>query len=350
MRSVIFLSALLVGVTCYDNNITMGELPPEISAELKGMLKSFSSFPTSVRKDCRRFRDAEVEFHLYTRNNSDTPIILDANNSKQLQPNKKTVLLIHGWLLSANSSGMTQLKNAYLQRYDCNVIIVDWSNLAWKPYSISYCYVPRVSHHVAKFLCQLGEQPNFHLRHLHVVGHSMGAHIAGVVGQFTKSKCKQQVGRITGLDPTGPLFQNINERGRLDPSDALFVSVIHSDQAKFGYLGNVGQVDFHPNCGQQQPGCRSVQDLSNSTLLSDVMCSHHRSLEYMTESVTSSKFVAVSCGMCPRYCRPNLINEIYQVMGEDCRTVPRGANKFYLTTKASHPYAEGRTLYDDKLS
>lgn len=78
------------------------------------------------------------------------------------------------------------------------------------------------------------------------------------------------------------------------------------------------------------------------------MCSHHRSLEYMIESVDSDHFIGVTCGMCPRYCRPNIINEIYTIMGEGS-TLQGHHNKFYLTTKNVPPYGEGWTLSGAKL-
>lgn len=58
----------------------------------------------------------------------------------------------------------------------------------------------------------------------------------------------------------------------------------------------------------------------------------------MKISIHSQNFLAVSCGLCPRYCRPNLISEVYVVMGEDCTEAPRSAKNFYLTTSSSYPY------------
>ena len=58
----------------------------------------------------------------------------------------------------------------------------------------------------------------------HVLGASLGAHVAGYVGHYTKG----QIGRITGLDPSGPLFHSVPLRDRLDPSDAHFVDIIHT--------------------------------------------------------------------------------------------------------------------------
>lgn len=50
----------------------------------------------------------------------------------------------------------------------------------------------------------------------------------GYVGEKVK-----KLGRITGLDPAEPFFQYMPETVRLDPSDADFVDVIHTDTASF---------------------------------------------------------------------------------------------------------------------
>jgi hypothetical protein len=80
-----------------------------------------------------------------------------------------------------------------------------------------------------------------------------------------------------GLDLAGPYFENTDPRVRLDPADALFVDVIHTDGANnlllglgktsfhfninqfdrfsSGTLQRMGHVDFYPNGGYDQPNC-----------------------------------------------------------------------------------------------
>lgn len=66
---------------------------------------------------------------------------------------------------------------------------------------------------------------------------------------------------LSGLDPAEPHFSKTDPIVRLDPTDADFVDVIHTDAGPFlsGGLGisePVGHVDFYPNGGIEQPGCR----------------------------------------------------------------------------------------------
>jgi hypothetical protein len=59
-----------------------------------------------------------------------------------------------------------------------------------------------------------------------------------------------QVGRITGLDPSGPLFHSVGRADRLDPTDAQFVDVIHTAGKWVGNDDISGHADFFPNGGQ----------------------------------------------------------------------------------------------------
>lgn len=51
---------------------------------------------------------------------------------------------------------------------------------------------------------------------------------------------KTMASPLSGLDPAEPCFQGTPEEVRLDPSDAMFVDVIHTDSAPiFPFLGKL---------------------------------------------------------------------------------------------------------------
>lgn len=108
---------------------------------------------------------------------------------------------------------------------------------------------------MAAFLEFLSSEGQISLDDVHVLGHSLGAHVAGYAGSYVPRK----LARITGLDPAGPAFETpyLKDPGdRLDSTDANFVDVIHTCAGSLGFLRPIGHVDFYPNGGTfTQPGC-----------------------------------------------------------------------------------------------
>lgn len=60
----------------------------------------------------------------------------------------------------------------------------------------------------------------------HLIGHSLGSHVAGYAGARIQNP---KIGRITALDPAGPAFQSNDPDSRLDQTDATLVTAIHTD-------------------------------------------------------------------------------------------------------------------------
>lgn len=66
-----------------------------------------------------------LQWVLYTRSNSATPQFL--NNYNEIDLSKETKVIIHGWLQTYTQTVYMQMKDAYLAKSDCNVILLDWS-------------------------------------------------------------------------------------------------------------------------------------------------------------------------------------------------------------------------------
>ncbi len=139
--------------------------------------------------------------------------------------------------------------------------MVDWSSANQHPYSQAAGNAQIVAIEIAKLILSFVSELRCAADRFHLVGFSLGAHIAGNAGQRVKG-----LGRITALDPASVYFEDVEDSMRLDKSDAQFVDVIHTDSSStlgFGMKRSLGHVDFYPNGGKNQAGCPS----SNKRLL-----------------------------------------------------------------------------------
>uniref|UniRef100_A0ABD2X1Z0 phospholipase A1 n=1 Tax=Trichogramma kaykai TaxID=54128 RepID=A0ABD2X1Z0_9HYME len=92
--------------------------------------------------------------------------------------------------------------------------------------------------------------------HFHFIGHSLGAHLSGIAAANLKVDPFYQIERITGLDPAQPCFKNIDLAFRLDPSDADYVDVIHTQMGKTeGFFASFGIRD-PIGCDRCRLNCR----------------------------------------------------------------------------------------------
>ncbi|KAL1467903.1 hypothetical protein MTO96_005678 [Rhipicephalus appendiculatus] len=210
----------------------------------------------------------------------------------------ETKFIVHGYLDRLFfGAWMTEMKDAYLNNADVNVVIVDWSYANTGIYDSACANARVVGAELALFIRKLKEAFGADPRMMHIIGHSLGAHVAGYAGANTTN-----LGRITGLDPAEPNFQKMPPEVRLDPSDAEFVDAIHTDSHPYlsklwssegmGMWDPVGHVDFYPNGGEYMPGCDSVNrvwKIFTHGLIKGVRdvvsCNHQRAVKYMLESI-----------------------------------------------------------------
>ena len=157
---------------------------------------------------------------------------------------------------------------------------VDWEKLALSPWYNSACKNTEVvGRKTGQFVSWLVAEMGVSYDEVHVLGSSLGAQAAGYVGYFTAGA----LGRITGLDPSGPLFYSVGARHRLDRTDAQFVDIIHTAGYWVGSTLPTGHVDFYPNKGvAPQPGCENSESL-------DLSCSHFQAWKLYIQSVKRIK-------------------------------------------------------------
>ncbi|XP_046384865.1 lipase member H-like [Ischnura elegans] len=204
---------------------------------------------------------------------------LDAKNMFEFARNMNislpTIVFIHGYKETEKPNVITDLISELKETNRWNILLVDWHALAagpWYPWAV--VNVRSVGKLLSIFLDtmarMINEEHNYFPRgqglpqpsdtffkNLHLVGFSLGAHVAGIAGHLATMG---RIGRITGIEPALPMIDLLAPNTeRLDPTDAEFVDVIHTCSGRYGTPGPVGHVDFYPNGGKAiQPGCTNV--------------------------------------------------------------------------------------------
>ncbi|XP_033305718.1 lipase member H-like [Bombus bifarius] len=299
----------------------------------EGVAKDYFIGPCLVNTN-QTCPDKEVTFFLYTQRNPDAgqQIMVDEKRSNlkriHFEPSNPTKILIHGYDSDMALSYLVDVRNEYLKTYDYNVIAMDWHRLATAPcYPIVVQNVPHVGDCLAQLVQRLRDVG---ADDIHVIGFSLGAHVPAFAARALRP---YKMSRITGLDPAMPLFVTVENDYKLDPSDAVFVDVFHTNAFIQGKVEMSGHIDFYMNGGINQPGCWDNWK--------PFECDHHRSVMYFAESINSDVgFWGWKCGgfsfyllgLCPpRY--PAVL------AGEKVDKKSRG---FHLVRTNGHkPYAMG---------
>ncbi|XP_069969219.1 phospholipase A1-like [Bactrocera oleae] len=176
------------------------------------------------------------------------------------------------------------IRAAWLGRGKYNVIIVDWTRARSVDYASSVVAVPKVGKKVASMINFLVENFGMHLGETVVIGHSLGAHVAGYAGKKTK---KGLFHAIVGLYPSLPLFSYNMPDKRLNANDVHYVKSIQTNGGQLGFLKPIGKGAFHPNGGKTQHSC--LLDVTRG-------CSHACSYVYYAEAVARDDFPSMHCG------------------------------------------------------
>ncbi|XP_069719639.1 pancreatic lipase-related protein 2-like isoform X2 [Phaenicophaeus curvirostris] len=305
--------------------------------------------------------DVNTKFLLYTKDNSLIYQKISATNPSTIKASnfgahRKTCFIIHGHLGGADLPWITNMCRLMFHVEDVNCILTDWTGGSSGLYTDAVNNVRIVGAELVYLVNFLERDYGYSPANIHFIGHSLGAHAAGEAGRR-----KPGIGRITGLDPAGPLFQYTPPMVRLDPSDAKFVDIIHTHAGHlffdFGILQTCGHLDFYPNGGKKMPGCMQLRIPPATRNINDLMrayrtfgCGHKRSLRYYAESITTPDgFVGYRC----ETYRDFTLGKCFPCPKEGCPLMGHHADKFlhktekeqqtvYLNTGASSPFARWR--------
>nr|AAA30840.1 pancreatic lipase precursor [Canis lupus familiaris] len=243
-----------------------------------------------------------TRFLLYTNKNPNNfqtllpsdPSTIEASN---FQTDKKTRFIIHGFIDKGEENWLLDMCKNMFKVEEVNCICVDWKKGSQTSYTQAANNVRVVGAQVAQMLSMLSANYSYSPSQVQLIGHSLGAHVAGEAGSRTPG-----LGRITGLDPVEASFQGTPEEVRLDPTDADFVDVIHTDAAPL--IPFLGTRDF-------------------------VACNHLRSYKYYSESILNPDgFASYPCASY----RAFESNKCFPCPDQGCPQMGHYADKFAVKT------------------
>nr|ACD37363.1 pancreatic lipase 1 [Mamestra configurata] len=275
---------------------------------------------SDLREMARYNPDTDNEYHLYTRSNPlvSQPIIQGNANllaASNFNPAKRTIILIHGFLGNILSGFNTVLVPAFLLAGDVNVIIVDWGAGA----HLGFNGIAS-GRSVGRFITWLNQASGANVNNYHILGYSVGAHQAGIVGRSLLG----QASYITGMDPADRWLSS----QALKADDAVYTEVIHTNIGNIGVEEPCGDVDFYPNGGINMPGCATA------------VCDHYRSYFYMGESLATGGFTGTQCASLEEAKAGNCSEEgTLKLGGFTPKTGSSGI--YHVRTNPSPPFSQG---------
>ncbi|KAJ0175716.1 hypothetical protein K1T71_008875 [Dendrolimus kikuchii] len=301
----------------------------------------------------RTNRTEDIYLRFYNGNTIEDYVDIPLNQAEQLidvkgfDKDRPVVFYIHGFIEIAQQESIQVVVSSYLEaRPDTNVVLIDWSNMAHGSYLMNAARnTKKVGIAAAEHINRLVEA-SLDLDKIHIIGHSLGSHVAGYTARELRNKYNKTVKRLTALDPAFPAFypdgvvmEHINAK------DAEFVDVIHTDAGVYGAPVRTGSADFWPNGGKSvQPGCPRFAPVP---LSDDNLCSHWRSWRFYAESVKTPEAFAASPAESYRKFRENANPETGMVyMGYGCDSNAKGS--YYLTTNSATPF--GKDEQDEEAS
>ncbi|KAJ3589494.1 hypothetical protein NHX12_010339 [Muraenolepis orangiensis] len=252
----------------------------------------------------------EVRLLLYTRANVGCGRRIPLSGA-ELEPSRPTTFIIHGFQpTGSHPKWLDHMVEQVLERENRNVVLVDWNCGAT---NINYMRAVQNSRTTAANLTAF-------IR-------SMEEH---------------------GLDPAGPLFRGKPPEDRLDPTDAQFVDVIHTDWDGLGLQQPLGHIDFYPNGGADQLGCPKTI-LSGSNYFK---CDHKRSVLLFMESLnktcpirvfpcdTYDDFLDFRCTDCSHFGPQGCPVFGYDVVAWKDSLLRLGQSKYFFNTNDKDPFCK----------
>ncbi|XP_045193967.2 pancreatic lipase-related protein 2-like [Mercenaria mercenaria] len=184
-----------------------------------GCFTNEAPFNNTLDRLPKRF---EVRFKLFTEkcktsyelNTSTVPFISHPLHCS-FDPALPLKFIVHGFRESGEDQWVRDVAAA-IRKESMSVVTVDWKQGSGIPYNQAVANTRLVGAKISNMIKDLRAKYGVSPKKVHIIGFSLGAHIAGYDGRNLTDK----IGRITELDPAEPAYKDTDPLVHLDKSDA----------------------------------------------------------------------------------------------------------------------------------
>ncbi|XP_029661687.1 lipase member H-B isoform X1 [Formica exsecta] len=213
---------------------------------------------------------------------------------------RETTIFIHGY--HRNKEPMLNIISAFCSQNTSAIALLDWTRV--QPENISLdvtLWTPAIGKIAATTFYKLKSR-GYNVEAWHLIGHSMGAHIAGCIATYTNLSWLH----ITGLDPAGVIFYTDMYKGcQINPGTANLTDIFYTDGNGYGTINEVGTLNIYGNAGvAPQPGCCLSPNIQ--------WCGHFKAIEWYADAVRNeTRYSITKCPNCfmnlrfTDYCKNN---------------------------------------------
>ncbi|BBC23690.1 hypothetical protein [Pseudanabaena sp. ABRG5-3] len=128
-------------------------------------------------------------------------------NNREINKDAKTYIVIHGYQSGANEQWVKDIESGLAKKDpSANILALDWLNggnfmkkLVNKEYTNAADMTAEAGKYLAQYLKDKGLDPS----KVTLIGHSLGAHVAGIAGKEYQNLTQNKLSEILALDPAG---------------------------------------------------------------------------------------------------------------------------------------------------
>ena len=91
--------------------------------------------------------------------------------------------MIHGWNAFSNHISVNPVLHAYLKANNSHVFAVDWRDASELPYVVARRIITSIAGRICGLLRYFVKETQIDIANLHLIGHSLGCHIATHIGR-----------------------------------------------------------------------------------------------------------------------------------------------------------------------